>query len=152
MYRNILVATDLLPTSLPALRDGLRFAQSQGAALAVVYVMEVWMVERQWFAQVSKDDIAFHRSFLAREEEAVLREMRSQIDHARSDQRLDIGADTLVRQGRAPDEIVAVAAQRGSDLIVIGTRSRPGSLGSVAEQVVRIAGRPVLVVPAELPR
>lgn len=152
MYRNIVVATDLLPTSLPALRDGLRFAQSQGATLAVVYVIEVWMVERQWFTRVSKEDIALHLSFLAREEEAVAHEMRSQIDRARSEQRLDIHADTLVRQGRAPDEIVAVATQRGCDLIVIGTRARPGSLGSVAEQVVRIAGRAVLVVPVEPPR
>jgi nucleotide-binding universal stress UspA family protein len=152
MYRNIVVATDLLPTSLPALRDGLRFAQSQGAILAVVYVIEVWMVERQWFTRVSKEDIALHLSFLAREEEAVAHEMRSQIDRARSEQRLDNQADTLVRQGRAPDEIVAVATQRGCDLIVIGTRARPGSLGSVAEQVVRIAGRAVLVVPVEPPR
>jgi nucleotide-binding universal stress UspA family protein len=152
MYRNIVVATDLLPTSLPALREGLRFAQSQGAALAVVYVIEVWMVERQWFTRVSKEDIAFHRSFLAREEEAVSREMRSQIDRARADQRLDIHAEMLVREGRAADVIVAVAAQRGCDLIAIGTRARPGSLGSVAEQVVRIAGRPVLAVPVDLPR
>ena len=57
-----------------------------------------------------------------------------------------------MRQGRAPDEIAAVAAQRACDLIVIGTRGRPDTLGSVAEQVVRIAGRPVLVVPAEPPR
>ena len=44
------------------------------------------MVERQWFTRVSKEDIAFHKDFLAREEEAVSREMRAQIDRARSDQ------------------------------------------------------------------
>jgi nucleotide-binding universal stress UspA family protein len=107
-------------------------------------------VERQWFTRVSQADIAFHRDFLAREEEAVSRELSAQIDRARSDQPLDV--DTLVRQGRAPDEIAAVAAQRGCDLIVIGTRGRSETLGSVAEQVVRIAGRPVLVIPADPPR
>jgi len=149
MYRHILIATDLLPTSVPALRDGLLFAQSPGASVAVAYVIEVWMVERQWFTRVSKEDVAFHEDFLAREEEAVSREMRAQIDRVRSEQRLDIAVDTLVRHGRAADEIAAVAAQRGCDLIVIGTRGRPNTLGSVAEQVVRIAGRPVLVVPSE---
>jgi nucleotide-binding universal stress UspA family protein len=149
MYRRILIATDLLPISVPALRDGLLFAKSQGASVAVAYVIEVWMVERQWFTRVSKEDIAFHRGFLAREEEAVSREMHAQIDRVCSDQRLDIAVDTVVRHGRAADEIGAVAAQRGCDLIVIGTRGRPNTLGSVAEQVVRIAGRPVLVIPTE---
>ena len=148
MYRNILIATDLLPTSAPALREGLRLARSQDATVGVLYVIEVWMVERQWFTRVSKEDMAFHKDFLAREEEAVAREMQAEIDCARVDQPIEI-VDTLVRQGRAPDEIVAVAAQRGCDLIVIGTRGRPDTLGSVAEQVVSIAGRPVLVVPAE---
>ncbi len=151
MYRNILIATDLLPSSVPALREGLRLAGSQGATVGVVYVMEVWMVERQWFTRVSPEDLAFHRDFLAREEDAVSREMRAQIDRARSDQPMEI-VDTLVRQGRAPEEITSVAAQRGCDLIVIGTRGRPDTLGSVAERVVRLAGRSVLVVPAELPR
>ena len=149
MYRNVLIATDLLPTSARALREGLRLARSQGATVGVLYVVEVWMVERQWFARVSKEDVAFHKDFLAREEEAVSREMRAQIDRARSEEPLETNVDALVRQGRAPDEIAAAAVQRGCDLIVIGTRGRPDSLGSVAEQVVRIAGRPVLVVPAE---
>jgi len=151
MYRHILVATDLLPTSAPALREGLRLAQSEGARVVVTYVIEVWMVERQWFARVSKEDIEFHKEFLAREEEAVSREMSAQIARARSEQHLDVTVDALVRHGRAADEVAAVAAQRGCDLIVIGTRGRSNTLGSVAEQVVRIAGRPVLVVPVAPP-
>jgi nucleotide-binding universal stress UspA family protein len=150
MYRNVLIATDLLPTSAPALREGLRLARSEGATVSVLYVMEVWMVERRWFSRVTEEDMAFHKDFLAREEGAVSREMRAQIDRARSEQAIGT-AETLVRQGRAPDEIAAVAAQRGCDLIVIGTRGRPDTLGSVAEQVVRIAGRSVLVVPADPP-
>jgi nucleotide-binding universal stress UspA family protein len=149
MYRNILIATDLLPHSLGALHEGLQLARSRGSAVAVVYVIEVWMVERQWFTRVSKEDIAFHEAFLAREEAAVSREMHAQIDKARAEQGLELAVDTLVRQGRAADEIAAVAAQRACDLIVIGTRGRRDTLGSVAEQVVRIAGRSVLVVPAE---
>jgi nucleotide-binding universal stress UspA family protein len=149
MYRSILIATDLLPTSLAALREGLLLAQSQRATVVAVYVLEVWMVDRPWFTPISQEDIAFHRAFLTREEEAVSREMHAQIDRARSDQQLDVAVDTLVKQGRAADEIATVAAQRACDLIVVGTRGRRDTLGSVAEQVVRIAGRPVLVIPTE---
>jgi nucleotide-binding universal stress UspA family protein len=84
-----------------------------------------------------------------REEEAVTRELRAQIDRARSDQRLDIAVEASVRHGRAADEIATVATQRACDLIVIGTRGRRDTLGSVAEQVVTIARRPVLVIPTE---
>jgi nucleotide-binding universal stress UspA family protein len=55
-----------------------------------------------------------------------------------------------VRSGRAAREIVAVAADRGTDLIVMGTHGRTGlshvMYGSVAEQVVRKATCPVLAV------
>lgn len=149
VYQSILIATDLLRTSLPALRAGLQLAREQRARVGVVYVLEVWMVERQWFTPVSNEDIAFHREFLEREERAVLGELRAQIDRERGEQGLAMEVDPLVRDGRAADEIVAVRDERVCDLIVIGTRGRRTRLGSIAEEVVRIAGCPVLVVPAE---
>ncbi len=148
MYRSILVATDLLPTSLPALRAGLRLAEEQEARVGVLYVVEVWMVERQWFTTITDEDIAFHRAFLKREEDAALREVTEQIRRASSEDRLEVSADPLVRDGQAAKAIATVATERDCDLIVIGTRGRPTTLGSVAEQVVRTAGRPILVIPA----
>lgn len=148
MYKNILVATDLLPTSRPAVRAAIRLAYEQRASLAALYVVEVWMVERQWFAAITEGDIAFHRAFLGREEDAARRELEQQTQHACTDERVELRVDALVRDGRAAESIAAVAAERGFDLIVIGTRGRPTTLGSVAEQVVRSAGRPVLVIPA----
>ena len=148
MYKSILVATDLLPTSLPALRAGLRLAREQGTTVGVLYVVEVWMVDRQWVTTITEEDIAFHRAFLTREEEAARREVSEQVRRACVEERLDVRADTLVRDGRAADSIGQVAAERDCDLIVIGTRGRPTTLGSVAEQVVRSSRRPVLVIPA----
>jgi nucleotide-binding universal stress UspA family protein len=148
MFKQILVATDLLPTSLPALRTALRLAHEQGARLVALYVVEVWMVERQWFTTITDDDIAFHRSFLKREEEASLRELDEQTKLARAEERLELHVDSIVKDGQAADCIVASSAERTCDLIVIGTRGRPTTLGSVAEEVVRRAGRPVLVIPA----
>lgn len=58
---------------------------------------------------------------------------------------------TTILQGRAADEIVAYANRVAADLIVMGTHGRTGIrrvlLGSVAEQVLRQARCPLLVVP-----
>ena len=52
--------------------------------------------------------------------------------------------------GSPAENIVAIATDRGADLIVIGTHGRTGLkrvlMGSVAEAVMRLAGCPVLTV------
>lgn len=57
------------------------------------------------------------------------------------------------RTGDPAREIAALAGSLESFLIVVGTAGRSGMkrlvLGSVAEKVVRSAGRPVLVIPSE---
>jgi nucleotide-binding universal stress UspA family protein len=63
------------------------------------------------------------------------------------------GVDWLTTklEGRAADQIVAYANRASADLIVMGTHGRTGIrrvlLGSVAEQVLRQARCPLLVVP-----
>jgi nucleotide-binding universal stress UspA family protein len=60
------------------------------------------------------------------------------------------GAVVHVRTGGVGAEICAVATQLEADLIIVGTHGRQGVvrllLGSVAEEVVRTANCPVLVV------
>ncbi len=62
------------------------------------------------------------------------------------------GADvqTLVRQGEPGREIVAAARECGADLIAMSTHGRTGVgrlvMGSVADQVVRSAGLPVVLI------
>ena len=57
---------------------------------------------------------------------------------------------TIVRRGRPASELVALAEELGSDLIVMSTHGLTGwrraMLGSVTEEVVRHAPCPVLVV------
>ena len=77
-----------------------------------------------------------------------MRAVTEQIRRISAEEKLHVSADPLVRDGRAAESIAAAAADRDCDLIMIGTRGRPATLGSVAEQVVRTAGRPVLVIPA----
>lgn len=60
--------------------------------------------------------------------------------------------ETAVKVGPPVSEISAFAEQRDVDLIITATHGRTGFkhllIGSVAEQVVRYARRPVLVVPS----
>ena len=64
------------------------------------------------------------------------------------------GVDRLTThlEGRAADEIVAYASRVSADIIVMGTHGRTGIrrvlVGSVAEQVLRQARCPLLVVPS----
>jgi len=64
----------------------------------------------------------------------------------------DVSASSKVVQGNPPDEIVRTASQEKVDLIVIATHGVTGwrrfMFGSVAEKVVRMAGCPVLTIPA----
>jgi nucleotide-binding universal stress UspA family protein len=57
-----------------------------------------------------------------------------------------------VENGDAAEEIVRFAANEKADLIVISTHGLTGwrhlVFGSVAEKVIRLADRPVLVIPA----
>ena len=66
--------------------------------------------------------------------------------------RLGVPAEAGLRRGPAAAELIAYAREKGIDLIVVGSHGRTGFtralLGSVAEQVVRLAPCLVLSVPA----
>jgi nucleotide-binding universal stress UspA family protein len=63
----------------------------------------------------------------------------------------DISPRAIVRVGEAAAEIVRIADDEKANLIVIGSRGLSGQrdvFGSVTERVARLAGCPVLIVPA----
>lgn len=65
---------------------------------------------------------------------------------------LPVGSRIKVEIGNPADEIVRLAKSESVDLIVISTHGVTGwrhlIFGSVAEKVIRLADRPVLVIPA----
>ncbi len=73
--------------------------------------------------------------------------------HRLQAQATGIDCSVMVREGAAPQQIVAAARQLGVDLLVLGTKSRGRLgkllLGSVAEQVLRSVPLPVLTVGPE---
>jgi nucleotide-binding universal stress UspA family protein len=79
---------------------------------------------------------------IQREAEAALAYVRSMAE--------GVNLETLVLEGKPAAEIVRFATEKSIDLIVIGTQGKRGLerllLGSVAEQVIRMAPCKVLVV------
>jgi nucleotide-binding universal stress UspA family protein len=151
MFKRIVVASDLSADSIPVLRAALALARAQQAEeVLAVHVIAPWFEARHWEAAPFEDEVRAHRALIRREEEAVALRLRKQIEEAGA------GAPqppirVAVTPGSPAEGVVAFAAEMKADLILIGTRGRRDTIGSVAERVVRTAGRPVLVFPAGQP-
>jgi universal stress protein A len=139
--KKILVPIDFSPTSRKAFQYALRFTEQLGCEIVLLHVIEP--VEAiagtplavDVFAQPEEDTTA------AEAELALL------AASARSRRNSFMSA---VRAGHAANEITKAAKELGVDLIVIATHGytswRHLCIGSTAEEVVRTAPCPVLVV------
>jgi len=143
MFRQILVATDLTPTSRNAVTRADALARDEGAHLHIIHVVrdpatQPWAVESygvDWDGLRTEARGDGRRALVA----ATRRLSR--------DSRLT----TLeVLMGAPPDEILEYAKRHAIDLIVVGTHARgrlaATILGSVADAVVRDSRCPVMIV------
>jgi nucleotide-binding universal stress UspA family protein len=134
MYDTILVATDGSDAANRAVDHATELASSFGADLHAIYVADT---TRYGKAVLSKAD-------------GVLEELkeRGEVILDDVDARSDGGVTTEIRSGRPDEEIDAYAAAIGADLVVLGNQGLgagpTAEIGSVAERVVRTAGRPVI--------
>ncbi|MDP1570852.1 MAG: universal stress protein [Vicinamibacterales bacterium] len=141
--KTILVPTDFSETSEVALRYGKSLAQTFGAALHVIHVVQEpfaqpWAVEAYGFSLATLQ-AEWQRDAAARVEGLLSAEERTAL-----------GATLTTVLGHPFVEILRYAKDQSVDLIVLGTHGR-GPLGhlvmgSVAERVVRKAPCPVLTV------
>jgi len=145
-YRRILVAVDGSAASAKGLREAIRLAKAEGAKLFIVHVVD----EHQAFATFDATIAASGVDLLPMLREGGERVLAKANALA---QKGKIPAKTILREvfGRpAADAIVREGRKLGADLIVLGTHGRRGVrrlvLGSDAEQVVRTASVPVLLV------
>lgn len=161
--RRILFATDFSASSHQAYGTALRLAHSHGAELHVLHALtlaepeppspmgeeegvEVSASQRLFRGTISE---LMEKLHVAQEKEA---EARLQWHAEASD-----GTVTLVpsfRRGTSPASVIlAYAEERDVDLVIIGSHGRRGIrralLGSVAEEVVRLASCPILTVRGE---
>ncbi len=138
---RILVATDFSPMARRALDLALSLAAACDASVTLLHVYEL----PQLFSPPS----------IARE---IVERIRSEAEQSMSDL---VGSvrdrfpriEAVLREGDPRERINLVAAERGSELLVVGTHGRRGLaralIGSVAEWLVRTSAIPVLTVGPE---
>ncbi|MBI3480838.1 MAG: universal stress protein [Nitrosomonadales bacterium] len=144
MYQRILVPIDGSPTSERALQEALKLAAGK-AQLRLVYVLEeVYPLDAEGYAFI--DHAALQEAVRKTGERALAQA-------AKTAGRVGITAETALLEAageRVASVIDDAALNWQADLIVIGTHGRSGLsrllLGSVAEDVVRGASVPVLLV------
>lgn len=145
MYKNILVAIDDSDTSRCALNEALHIARSSKAKLYICHVADETLMAmhgRTFTTSLNIDNAL----------QAIANAGRKLLDDALV-QAADIDAETVLleaRNRRVSETIADKAGELGVDLIIIGRHGRRGLatliLGSVAEQLARIASASVLLV------
>lgn len=135
-FRNILVATDFSEPSRRALCEALALAGQHHAELSVIHILHPHR-RRGDFENPPEVDGA--RITAEKQIKALFDELRPQEK---------IGV--LIKQGDAALQVVSVIEEQKVDLLVIGTRGRGGlrklALGSVADELLRVAPCPVLTI------
>src|SRR6266446_9963449 len=144
-YRRILVPVDGSPTSSRGLRESISFAKTQKARLQLVHVGDVHNAMITGLSGgAAVTDIA-----------AALKARGRKIlaNAATAARKAGLACDTVLLEsltGPAAEPIVRQARKWHADLIVIGTHGRRGLkrvvMGSDAEQIVRNAPAPVMLV------
>ncbi|MDI1272835.1 universal stress protein [Polaromonas sp.] len=148
MYQRILVPVDGSDTSNKALTAALQLARDAGGRVRLVHVLEElsYLSGYEQFGGYSGD--------MTR----IMRDSGTQIlnDAKAIAAAAGVEADTMLFDtlGERLAETVAEAARQWkADLVVVGTHGRRGVgrmlLGSGAEQVIRLAPVPVLVIRSE---
>lgn len=140
--KRVMVATDLSAPAERALTHGVHLAETTGAELEVIHVSDPLQAPPGCSGSeyLHRQDRWRHHI----EEELRLAVQR----HATQGPGPKV--ELIAVEGSPAHEIVRAARDRDADLIIVATHGRTGLrrviLGSTAEQVVRFASCPVLVV------
>jgi len=145
MFKKILVPIDGSPASTLGLNEAIKLARDQGAKLRLFHLVD------EYVAVSSMDGVTLDTGDLL----DAMRETGNKIVAKAQAQarRHGLTPEAVMLEsfgGRAADFIVQQAKKWGADLIVLGTHGRRGVkrlvMGSDAEQVIRTAPVPVLLV------
>lgn len=147
MYTHILVPLDGSPTSDRGLEEAVKLAKLTGARLRLVHVVDdlIYATGMDNVGAMTADLIALVRG----DGERLLKTGQARVAAS------GVPVETALFDsftGRVCDLVVAEATKWPADLIVLGTHGRRGVgrlfMGSDAEQIVRLATVPVLLVRA----
>jgi len=152
--RRILVSTDFSPASGKALDYALSLAQKLSASVILCHCAP--QPDYEVAGLVSPGMRTAAAAFIEKAMEMAIAARIELEELAVRKRDYGVAITTEMLEGRPADAIVLLARRSGAELIVIGSRSRPGIrhllLGSVAEKVVRAAPCPVLVVHPDDPQ
>lgn len=150
MYKRIAVAVDGSETSDAALAEALKLGREMGAAILLLHACEEipLMLEADGTSIMVSDDIM---QAIVQAGKALLQKCSTTVLEA------GLAVETKLIEtggGRVGQEIVQAARGWNAELLVVGTHGRKGFahllLGSVAENVIRNASMPVLLVRSPL--
>jgi len=146
MYDRILLPTDGDTSTTNATRHAVDLAAATGATLSVLYVVD----EDVFGAYPGDEYVHEHEGAESGLEEAGREALDAVAELA---EEADVTVETTMRYGHPHEEILRYVGESGTDLVVMGTRSRSGEyrqlLGSVTDRVVRLSDVPVTVVKTE---
>jgi nucleotide-binding universal stress UspA family protein len=147
MYQHILIPTDGSDLAEHAVKEGLSLAKSLGAKATVMVVVELWLGSQGPFMQ------PWSIQQLGEYNEQAKKQAASVLNNAENAARqAGVSCGTIqVEEVQPPYQvIITTAADRGCDLIVMGSHGRSGLaavvLGSVTNKVLTHTKIPVLVV------
>jgi len=163
-FKRILYTTDLSDNALHAFSYAVSLASAYGASITVLHVLSDparieallagILMEDQW--QVIKErHIKEARESLVgkRRDRAMIQDALSQFtENLQKDGALPVFEmdEVLVVWGDPVEQILKIAAERNSDLIILGTHGHiliEDVLGTTARSVTRLSRVPVLTVP-----
>ena len=140
---RILVPTDFSATADAALEYAYVLAERFGASIELLHVLDDPFVADGMAAEAYISEAPALRS-------AMLHDAQKRLRHRAAAREGFPTVETEVLFGHGARTIAEYAAERGTDLIVMGTHGRTGFahllLGSVAERLVRTSPCPVLTV------
>ena len=146
MYKRILIAVDGSKTSSLALKEAIKLAKDQRATLRLIHVVDERPIYTMAEVPYSIDD--YQKTM----REAGRKELAKCADRAKA-ARVKFDTKLVATLAQSIGDVINKEAKRWSaNLIVIGTQGRRGFnrlvLGSVAEHVIRLATKPVLIIRA----
>jgi nucleotide-binding universal stress UspA family protein len=149
MYGKILVPVDGSDTALKGLNEAIKIAKAFGSTICLVHIVNEFMFDYSYSPAAYAAGVI---AGLRERGQAVIAEAAA-LARAHGLEPSSVVLESI--GGPAADLIVAQAAEGHADLIVMRTHGRRGlrrvAMGSDAEQVVRMATVPVLLVRNERP-
>ena len=146
LYKRILCPVDFSESSLHALKYATSMAQEADGQLTVLHVVAHEFENAADMASMVSDAGITIGSFVKQREEALRRRLQEAVATAPE----FCSVESLITHGKPWREVLRIAAERQSDLIVMGVQGRGAAdllfFGSTTQHVVREASCPVLTL------